>query len=504
MNINISKSVIYAAVLMLTLSGCGFFTRTIVVPETLATYHAELRTDANAFISDGEGRVLFHNLTFRNEGVMPLYLNVRNELPAASLVTITFDPTVLDLPNPRNNDNHTLFPEQFVELANGGVLLLAANTIQSLPMNLRLTSDGSLDPNRSYVVPLRITVTSGDLRFTERDETKLVFVRDLTASPKTNHNPHGIVMISCYETNDTNPLNHLEFTLASTGELFFNTIIIFSANVNYNAETGRPFIRFNEHLGPQMDRFYHYFQPLRDAGARLILSILPHWDRVGLSNMTAETARAFAQEVLAVSDKWDFDGIMLDDEYMREYYIHNPAPGFLYPSQYNLARLALEIQKAQPHRVLMLYLFSDVGSNFRARTSPHWEGRNSNFPLPDIDGVKPGEFIDYALQDYNPNVGFPDQIRGLPPARQGWRSQEWVLPRNLANTQEQEDLLREMRDLGRLTHMIFGFDPNRGNWENYIWPSMQRTARAYFDDYVIDSGIRHSRDWVSDPQRRAR
>lgn len=443
----------------------------------------------HAFVTDGDGRMFFHNIDFRNGSTMPFYLNVRNRQSTASSVTITYDLSALDTPNMRNSENHQVFPKHLVELTNGGVLSLAAGATQSPAMNMVLTSDGSLDPNTSYIIPLRIRVTSGGLQLTERDETKLIFVRDITALPDGSNNPFGITMMSCYEANDMNPLNHLSFTLRSTGELFFNTVIIFSANVNFDETTGRPFVFFNENIQPKLDRFDHYYRPLQERGVRIILSLLPNHDRAGLSNMTTEGARAFAQEVRAICDAFGLDGIMLDEEYMARNFINNPAPGFLRPSQYNLARMAFEIKQAQPHRSLMLYLFADISS------STDWAGGSSNFPLPDIDGIEPGEFIDFAIQDYNASVGFPSQIRGVPDARQAWRSQEWVLPRQAATTQTVENNLRAERDRGRLSHMIFGFDPSRGNWNTTQLPAMQRTANAYFEDEVKDSGVRYPIDW---------
>ena len=50
------------------------------------------------------------------------------------------------------------------------------------------------------------------------------------------------------EVNDTNPLNALEFVLKDSGKLFFDDIILFSANINYNAETGRVYVLNNPNV----------------------------------------------------------------------------------------------------------------------------------------------------------------------------------------------------------------------------------------------------------------
>ena len=489
-------------------------------------------TSIFGFVTDSQGNRMAHNLTLRDEATMPFTLNATGRVSATNTVRITFDASVLSSTT-TNLQNHTLFPADLVEFTNDGVLTLAANANQSAPINMTITSPEGQDFNTigHYVIPLRITVTSGNLKIADRDETKLVFVRDITQLPIPNATrERPIVMISCYEANNVNPLNHLSFTLAAierdpngdpvldaygnfidkldeygnlidTGELFFNMVIIFSANVNFDEATGRPFVFFNENVQPKLDRFYHYYRPLQERGARIILSLLPNWDRAGLSNMTAEAARAFAQEVRAICDAFGLDGIMFDEEYMARAFVTNPAPGFLLPSQYNLARLMYEIWRAQPHRYNVLYLFADVTA------SPAWAGNQFNFTMPYIDGVQPGQFIHYVLHDYGRIADMPFdaegnniRIPGLPRERIAVRSQEWAIPRNPATTQAVQNNLRADRDVrGHYTHMIFSFDPLRTTgaaaWGTVQWPAMQRTARAFFGTGVIDSGVRYPVDW---------
>lgn len=113
------------------------------------------------------------------------------------------------------------------------------------------------------------------------------------------------------EVNDTNPLNNLSFTLKSNGKPLVDALIIFSANINYNAETGRVYIFNNENVQALLDNREHYLKPLQDRGMKIILGLLGNHDRSGVANMSKETAQAFAQEVKAMCDAYQLDGISL-------------------------------------------------------------------------------------------------------------------------------------------------------------------------------------------------
>lgn len=140
------------------------------------------------------------------------------------------------------------------------------------------------------------------------------------------------------EVNDANPLNNLSFTLKSNGKPLVDALIIFSANINYNVETGRVYIFNNENVQALLDNREHYLKPLQDRGIKVILGLLGNHDRSGVANMSKETAQVFAQEVKAMCDAYKLDGIFIDDEYSA-YETSNITPGFVYPSREAAARL---------------------------------------------------------------------------------------------------------------------------------------------------------------------
>ena len=421
-----------------------------------------------AYINDSNGKHIFSNVEFRNEGNISLYLNVQRKLSAASSVAVSYDQSVLNRYNAENNAAYEAFPENLVTLDNNGTITLKAGEIKSSGMKISLTTGTSLSYEKSYVIPLRIKVVSGDFKLSQRDETKLIFVKDLTKLPDCNK-ASGVKVFSCMEVNDTNPLNNLSFTLKSTGQCLVDVLIIFSANINYNEATGRVYIFNNENVQALLDNRQHYLKPLQDRGMKIILGLLGNHDRSGISNLSKETAKAFAKEVKAMCDAYQLDGIFVDDEYSK--YQTPPPPGFVSPSSAAAARLCYEVKQAQPERWVIAYAYS------------------TTYGLPAVDGVKSGEFVDYALHDYGGSSDLSSSYPGMPKSNMGLYSQEFAQGRIAS-----EANLKRMRTDGYLSHMIFAMDPNRYNFSTQT-TAMERMARAFYDDELVFDGIKYPKDW---------
>ncbi|MCI1647765.1 MAG: DUF1735 domain-containing protein [Bacteroides sp.] len=426
------------------------------------------------YISDSFGKRMFSNVEFRSAGDISFYLRTTAKLSSAATVVVSYDETVLTEYNAKNGTTYEIFPKNEVILENDGSINLPAGIVQSSEMKVSFVSDGSLFSDKDYVIPLRMKVTSGDFKLAEEDQTRLVFVKDLTGIPdcvKYVDGQPGVKVFSCMEVNDTNPLNNLSFTLKSNGKPLVDALILFSANINYNAETGRVYIFNNENVQAILDHREHYLKPLQDRGVKIILGLLGNHDRSGIANMADETAREFAKEVKAMCDAYQLDGIFVDDEY-SSYEYTNITPGFVYPSKAAAARLCYEVKKAQPERWVVAYAYS------------------TTYGLPSVDGIQSGEFVDYALHDYGGSSDLSTAFPGMPKSNMGLYSQEFSQGRTAS-----ESRLKSMREDGYLSHMIFAMDPNRSNFEGVQLPAMQRMASAFYDDELVFDGIKYSKDW---------
>lgn len=426
------------------------------------------------YISDNSGKRMFTNVEFRSSGDVTFQLKTTGKLAAEATVTAVYDETVLTDYNDRYGTTYEMFPKSNVTLEDAGVIKLSAGEVHSSVMKVSYVSDGKLSPDKNYIIPLRMKVTSGNFKLAEQDQTRLIFVRDMTGIPDCTKYVDGkpsVKVFSCMEVNDTNPLNNLSFTLKSNGKPLVDALIIFSANINYNPETGRVYIFNNENVQALLDQREHYLKPLQDRGMKIILGLLGNHDRSGVANMSKETAQEFAKEVKAMCDAYQLDGIFVDDEYSK-YEYSNITPGFVSPSSSAASRLCYEVKMAQPERWVIAYAYSTT--------------RN----LPAVDGVQSGEFVDYGLHDYGGYSDLSSSYPGMPKSNMGLYSQEFSQGRTASETN-----LTNMRKNGYLSHMIFAMDPNRSNFTSSQLPAMQRMARAFYEDELVFDGIKYPKDW---------
>lgn len=272
------------------------------------------------------------------------------------------------------------------------------------------------------------------------------------------------------EVNDTNPLNNLSFTLKKSGKYLIDALIIFSGNINYSAETGRVYFYANSNVQYLLDNREKYFKPLQDRGMKVIMGILGNHDRAGISNLADETARLFAQELNAICDAYQLDGIFWDDEYTSAI---RPAPeGFVTPSKAAASRLIYEVWKLQPERWNVAYAHS------------------STYGLNEVDGVPAGVYCQYALHDYGGSADLSSYFPGMPKSNMGLLSQQFAM-----STTYPEARLRQLRDDGYGSYMIFAMDPFRNNWANRQLSALKTIASAFYDDELSIDGDFYEKDW---------
>lgn len=427
------------------------------------------------YITDANGKLAFTTMEFRSMGLITLFLNSTNSA-GSSTVQICYDMSVLEEYNSKYGNSYQAFPKELITFANDGVMTLGAGQSKSEGLDISLESDGKMDFDKSYAIPLRMKVTSGNMKLAKNSETCLLFVKDLTGIPDCSK-ASGIKVFSCMEVNDTNPLNNLSFTLKNSGKPLVDCVILFAANINYNSEEGRVYINNNENVQAILDNREHYLKPLQDRGMKIILGILGNHDCAGVDNLSDKAAQDFALEVKAMCDTYHLDGIFVDDEYTA--YQDPPLPGFIYPSSQGAARFCYEIKKAQPERWVIAYIHGSTSS------------LPSVVDLETGEEIMSGKFVDYALHDYGGGSDLSDNFPGMPKMNMGLHSQEFARGYTASESQ-----LKKMRTNGYGSHMIFAMDPNRDNFNRVQLPAMELIATSFYDDELVFDGKTYPKDWI--------
>lgn len=425
--------------------------------------------DKMGYLTNDQGKRSFINADFREEGSINLYLNSTQKTSQDCNATLKYDVSALNEYNRKQETDYEAMPENLITIEDNGVMRISSGNNKSVGIKLSYHTSVNLAAEKTYVIPLKVSSASSDLTISPLESSCLIFVKDKTKSP-TPDKANGIKIISCMEMNDTNPLNNLCFTLKSTGQPLVDIVILFSANINYNTETGRVYINNNKHIQQMLNYREKYLKPLQDKGMKVVLGILGNHDHSGIANLADQTAQDFAKEIKATCDAYQLDGVFFDDEYSN--YI-TPAPeGFVSPSRNAASRLCYETKKAMPDKLVCVYVY------------------RATKELNAIDGHQPGEFIDYAIQDYGENeVISSGSYPGLSKAGMSLYSQEFR--KNIVATERQ---LQHIRDNKYGAHMIFGMNPTLDNFGTQK-SIMSHIARVLFNDELVYDERPYKKDW---------
>lgn len=435
------------------------------------------------YLTDGNGDSNVSFVELKDSYTLDLYLRSSKKIEGSAAVTISYDESVLSAYNSGNGTEVAAFPKSNVSLPDGGRIALGAGEISSAAYALGLTGSDKLDPQTTYAVPL--SVKPENAAMAGGVESFIVLVNDCTKFPGTEkyfEGKPGMKIISVIEVNDVNPLNTMGFTLKENGKQFFDIVVLFSANINYNAQTGRVYVSRNENVQALLDQREKYIKPLQNRGIKVVLGILGNHDVSGISTLNPELARNFAQEVKDLCDAYELDGIFLDDEY-TDYGAAGSGsiPGFVPQSAEAASRLAYEIRKAQPSRLLISYRYEAL------------------YTAVAIDGMDPGSIFDYVCNDYgvtsNPVKTYPGLKIGQA-ATGSWNCSNYMqyIPSNTSWTSRFS--LKKMRQDGYGALMIFNFtcNPNYG-LTGYILRDMQSTCRDFWNAELEYDGSWYNKDY---------
>lgn len=203
-------------------------------------------------------------------------------------------------------------------------------------------------------------------------------------------------MIAYVETNNWDPRNIANFVLEQTKQPVFDYVVLFAANINWNAVDGKRYISFNDKLQPIVDNSEIYFKPFHERGIKVIMSLLPNHQGVGFANFQSyEEALDFAKEAKMWSEKAGIDGWDIDEEYAEYHKLPE-----LKTNRESWMWFLRAMKEVNPSTIITLY---DFGHSFYPE-------------MTDESGKHPADYIDQSWSDYGVNSG---SMAGIPNNRFG-------------------------------------------------------------------------------------
>ncbi|MDR0892354.1 MAG: DUF1735 domain-containing protein [Mediterranea sp.] len=287
-------------------------------------------------------------------------------------VELVSDEDLVTSYNMANATNLKQFPIENVTLGNEGNLTVEPWRTVSEPITVTFDERDSKTPLGDYLLPVRVKGEEPDML----PGKQLLWFRVSVGKERITLKARDVQPIACVQINGTNPLNAGLYTLKNSGEPFFSQVVLFSANINWDAQQKKAIVTFNENLTPLMENRNKYIKPLQDKGIKVTLGLLGNRDGVCFRNYTQQGALDFAKEIKAVVDGYGLDGVFMDEEYMN-YGANNLPP----TNSTSWGYLCYYLKQLMPDKLVTVYNY-DINNDFKGTTM----------------GQPTGNFVDYAVQ----------------------------------------------------------------------------------------------------------
>ena len=422
----------------------------------------------------GDGKNLIDLYNAEGEQV-ELNIQLTKPVTADTKCTLIADESLLINYNQIHGTNFAIFPIAQVVFENGKVVTVEAGNLVSESVKIKLEARESLETGKTYVLPIRIESAS-DIALSEDRDTYYYLIKAQGDRINPQKDPDVKVM-SCFGLDWDNPLIHTQMFLKKSGKPLFDIVCLFSAGINYNAETGQAYVYKNPNIVHLLNNRDKYIKPLQDMGIKVVMGLCGNRDFTGCGSMLPEACKQFARELKNLCDQYGLDGVLFDDEYSS--YGVDIKPGFSsYASSANASRLCYETKKLMPDRLIIPFLWGSMSY------------------LQSVDGMTPGEYCDYFFPNYNlyPSAAGGAQMKQMGAGSQELTGYQWYA-RNYG------DLSRvNSRGYGLTT--VFGMGPYQEERKSGSWlpwstqkKSLDIIARDIFDDEVVCDEVMIRKDW---------
>lgn len=453
MNINKIKTFALALIAAGALASCEDSITVQQVDETPYTPTEK----SLVFLSDQYGMTNTDSLLFNEQGSTEFYVNLTQTQTKAAEFTVVYDEAALNKYNIANGTDYKAMPANLVTIE--GTATVAAGEAKSSAVKVSYQTDESLEDLGTYAIPL--AVKGNSLAEASADKGQFVFlVKDITRMPNCHKANSNQIVVSCMEVNDANPLHNLCYRLKDSGKLVIDQVILFSGNINYNAETGEVYNYNNENVQHLLDNREKYLVPLQQKGIKVILGILCNHDRACSTHLNDEAARSFARELKAKLEAYQLDGVFFDDEYCDR----GDYPGFT--TYNNFSRLCYELRKIMPNTLIQAYVYS---------------GTYSAAP---VEEMQPGDFITQAIQDYGRYSDLSSSYPGLPKSGMIQASSEFARGSIISQSRAQQIVTD-----GYGGTMIFSLNPNNGYVSRF-----NNITIPFYGEETVQVGS-YAKDW---------
>ena len=221
---------------------------------------------------------------------------------------VIIDANYLDTYNKEHETDFELYPEHLVSFKNDGMLTVDVQT-KSARTDITIQADGTLKEDKTYALPIALTHTSSDITIKDEKAGHCIYlIKDMRKLGDTYKGEDAVKSFVFFD--GTNPLNALSFQLEN-GKLLWDVVSPFAANINWDAQAQRPYLKCNSYIQYLLDNNEVFLQPLRKRGAKIVLGVLSNGDITGVAQLSEQGAKDFARELAQYCKAYNLDGVCL-------------------------------------------------------------------------------------------------------------------------------------------------------------------------------------------------
>ena len=415
---------------------------------------ARYQSAKNAIVSlrNEAGQAYFTNVEMRKDQDV---VNITGRLLGSAstvspMAALSFgDAAMVENYNATYGTAYEMFPIENASLSAEELIFDAGNS-ESEAVEVALDANG-LRPNVTYMLPL---VTKTESKNTVAGEPMYLLVKDYRSIPDNNK---GVKIFHCVESDDHHLLDNLAFRLKKTGQYLIDVQIIFTSggDVKFDATTGEIRMPSNRGTIGHLSRQKEILDEARARGVKSICTITTN----GIKQLDLNTAKVFARKLADFVYAQGLDGLFFDTEYSG----YDQRPGFNSGSTENMARFLLELKRAMPDKMVVVYLYGAL-SSLRNVTS--------------CDGVPLKDFVDYGLNDYGASI-VPSALGNERVGIQSDNFSSGYMNIRCSN----ESTCRTAGNYG--AHMFYCLSSSRYNTHSQTKKCLDNIAKIWYNDEIV-------------------
>lgn len=415
------------------------------------------------------------NVLLEHEDEYKSTLNIRisfaTPLKSDANISVFVDEPYLDEYNYAQKTSYILLPEEILKAKEWAVSISRGSSEAELSLEIDGTELDFGNINK-YFLPLKVNVLSGDIVF-QKSESRVNYIISKVKQRE-------VKQMCIMEFNDANPLNVLEYKIED-GSYFFDALVLFAGNigwdadadaVRFNARTGEPVI--NKNTDALINEWKTYIKPVHDAGIKVYMGILPHHTAAGITTLSYDGCKWFAEEMAQIIKDCQMDGVFLDEEYvgndggpMSDRWAFPKAGG-----DYFAYQMKKQMKKVCPWPTeVAVYLYNGLGGGWNTVTD-HEDNSLQMTPV---------EYADIMVADYG-YVATPRPTQTL-------KNCTGASIQLKDGTSISENKARGIKEDGYGWIMYFAFnpDPNAGDlYTEQATEAFKNAARGCYEQNLIE------------------